>query len=1202
MEKELKNYITTQQKHFDALSLLIPDAKQVLADLVISNNQTVDQITSTLKQIKGYSKENEDALIKLIKDKHFKQQEYNNTYTDFINTNNLKLKENIATIDLLVKEFQQQTNVKINNLLAQKRDSSSFIQGEISHFKKELAQTNIELKEDFEEIKRLYLKKINEIYEQKESSLRQIDTLYSNLLEDYHRVNKKRIRQQAERVNLEQNFKDEFLEFHKNDLVDARQNFYRILAHLNTKINEIQAKYKLILQQSDDEFKQLKNEISKDLTEFSNNINEKNQTILDEFEIFLKDVDGRIETLRNQFHNSENELKKRYNRAVTSFNVLLHNEKEIMDNKIVELKENLQADIQENVDDISKVVLLEKTFNKRIKLLNNTYNEYKKHIDVKLNDAKKTYQKELLLLENKYVEEVEAERLLRRTQDKKKNLKIKENRDILAEKEQYTFEILKKHTKQKEINDGIVEAGMQLEILPLDIQSTLASYIYTTESNFYQYDQNYVKENFSRQIDIIEKRSYSRELILLRTRDRIYINNESENKRAELNHYFNMENEKNKRNHEEMVFNQQQKINQSIYDINVLRSKHKQETQVEHINSEMETLNLLLNLKLEKYTLESALLKEKSNYLNLSEQQILYKKTNGLNINHNIKQTNLNVSKELKVIREQRKIITSIEQLIKKLVLSTKGVPLKSLSIEEISETVFHQQEIIESMVSLLIFSIGETQNLSVRYFEQQLNIVNDKEYVDEHQKILNKFENDVAKIEQDIDDIAAKLNDYGEQRETVNNKIFKLENENESLIRFNVELQHRITKYKEDKVGNEHFIKNTQLEIKSNLKHIQKNKESVKVYKLQRNQIGLRIILFNRSIEKLSKQLTTLDITKENRLKTLEKNVNKSGKVFHNAINLINNMATNLYETIKDNQKSLIYTLHLQNNNAELYAKEFHKFNHKLVSQQQQITAFYEDVYKLIHNLHKQSLDKEQKTLSNLERHYDNSFKAFKKEHDDNLKKINSNIIDLERYQNKTVHLAELKLKKSITVFKNNQRHEIKTLELKKSSLENELASIQANYEQFVRAFNLNKQQALNVEQNNLKEILRKTEKENLRQFNISQQQIKEASEEISDADRRRDIQMDFIAHTDKENRRKLVQKLTASTNQFENRIISLKKMEPPLLKEMAQCDNVLYRSVKRIENKTRRQIKFSTFMLKLLNLFEVRRKKNELKKEKVN
>lgn len=1117
MKNLLNDYLKTQQQHLDVLIKALPNSLLALSDISVSSKEIVAKTNEFLNNINVLSSNYEQSTLNLIKDKHLNISAENKAFNKIIEKLNKELNLHVAELKLVLKTKLQLSKEKIANLQHEKRNSSKNIQAGFSKWRETYLNENNLLENKLINYKNIYLIRINAIYDQKNTDIYQINTHYNNLLADYHRVNKKRLRQQADRVNLQQEKKDKYLDFHKNDLIDARQNYYHSLNNLNEKINSVQAIYKELQDDNTSFFTNKREKTNEQLNNFTDFINDENQKILDDFEIHLKQIDSDVDILKTNYNNKTEELKTKYNRAITSLNVYLYQEKNNFNNII------------ETIDPSNK---------KDLKSVQKAFLKFEKEIKQKHKKLTKQYNLDLVSLTKSYTNDFQKQRHLRNLKDSEKNLAIKQNKKLLKEHEAFSLRQNKLYNSQKKLFENIVLNGLALEIAPLNVLTSLANYIYTTESQYYYQDHSDVEENFTLQINIIEKRSFSREIILNRSKDRIEINNQAEIKQNEFNHYFNMETEKNKRDYEIKTLNHKKEINKAFYNIQAQKGKHQQEIFMEKLFHQTDKINTLNNIEKEKNNLEITLLKEQNQAHVLQQKYELQNKNSSTEVKYNINQHNLSYKYIIKVINEYNRLLNLIYLQLKKILLTVNNKNNTNSSIIE------HQFQLFNNTVNLFNTTIDLTAKKTINHFQKQLNDLIEQKHKQSYESLLNQHNQALLKINNNIASITEQLNTYMISQANISNKIQSLNIDN---LNINKEITHFSNKQQILKKNNpnSHLIKLAQQNILSKRKTLVKNKENIKLYSLQNKQIYKRIVIFENQLDLLNKAKEKEKNNKEIKEKRLNSRLHKEGKTYYKSIQSINNSHNNLLLFVKELKVNFNNLLNSQLKDSSVFKNQTTKFNNYFNNLQLKLKSFHNNLFELVNTNNNFILNKEKEQLNNLNKTFNKNVIKHKKEHKNDVKKINLNLNSLYKYLDNTIKLSSIRLNKSLLALKEKQRLEILKLQRHHNLLLLNLKQLETDYNNLAKAFNLNKQQALTNESEYLKQRLKQAEQQNNILYRKTQNEIAEITDQIHAFEKRRQMQLDYIHNNDKENRRALFKKqsLIIKDNQKEFKILVKQK-----------------------------------------------------------
>lgn len=1150
MENILNKYLNTQQKHLDALFMLLPEDNLPFSDIKITNNYLQKEISTLIEDINFNKKDYDQKLLVLLKEKHSKVKEANDIFIKFLDAEDKKLEDLLKNIHSSYISLQQVINKRLNDLEANKKKSSSELQKDIKISKHLYLNKNKKLKDDFDKNRKYYLEKLNKIYDDYQFNIHKLNAYYENLIKTYHEENKKRQISQSEKVNEQQKIRDEFLEFHKNDLVEARQNFYRTLNNVNSKINDVNALYKEIDEKLVDLFDKERKNINNKLIKNTDNLDKENQDILDEFEDNLKEIDKEILQLRQNHETNIDNLKSEFEKDITRLNIKLYKDRDLLNEEINNINNDESLNLKTKKNEI-----------KRRKL---TISKLQKTTKKNQETTTKKYKSDLITLVKQNVKDVQSQIFIRRIKDKNKNLSIKTNKKTLYIYENYYLNLLKTSTKEKDINKEIINTGLSTDITPLETTATLANYIYTTESNFYNQDQQDINLNLTRQIDLIEKESYLKELKLISANDRNQIEHDMQKSELTLNYHFNMEAEKNRRHFDYDVYLQKAEINNAIYNLEVLKNKHKQEIVVEKANHQKELSNMLVDIEKEKSTIQSNIYKENSNYANTSKQHELQNLNNNANLKKDFKHQNLYHFKTVSDLRNQRKIVFNIQNNIKKIVLS-----IKNSQKDDHEDVILHKQGLFNSSIELLKEAINEASNTTKKYFEDQLTTLSEQKYHQDYEKLLNEYNRKIQTVSKTLENYNEQLNSYTANQAGILNKIQTIKDDNLTHNNAISLIKQKIREARRN--GNdENAIKAYRLEINVKQKQIDRNRESIKLYTKQTKQINRRVFMFQIQITELNKEINSLNAEKIRQENTLKRTLESEGRLYYRGINYVESKVNKLFKYI---DKTNIFYAELITSfaNKNYYNKQYIKFSKRLFNQNKKIHNHFLKLNEAISKITKYNLNKSEQDLHNLAKSYKDSTVKINKEHLNEIKRLTLSLNKLEKYKKKTVKLYISRFKLLLRKIQTKQQEETNNLSNIKQTLEKQLKDRESDYLFFEKSFNMNRQQAISNESNKLKEKLRKTEKANEKRNKQSNNRLIAAQEELDDFNYRRQLQLNYINKMDKENRKQLDKRQIALIKQQENKVNDLIKEKPKLDKINKKNENHLYKQLRKLNNKAK-------------------------------
>ena len=134
---------------------------------------------------------------------------------------------------------------------------------------------------------------------------------------------------------------------------------------------------------------------------------------------------------------------------------------------------------------------------------------------------------------------------------------------------------------EKDMKNKIIDSGMRIEAIPLDIQILLARHIHDSEINYLNLEQNYTVADHERKTSEANAESNHEALLLKLERDRLNLIQKFEVQQNELDNYLSMEYEKNITEGKRKVLEAQKAQNRAHLEIQLTLKKHTKEIETE---------------------------------------------------------------------------------------------------------------------------------------------------------------------------------------------------------------------------------------------------------------------------------------------------------------------------------------------------------------------------------------------------------------------------------------------------------------------------------------------------------------------------------------------------------------------------------------------------------------------------------------------
>lgn len=1179
MEQVTHNYVKNQLKRLDTLFEVCPESRPFCVELNHIFKDTFNQINELNTQIISFEKELEKTSIDELKKRVQNELEINQKYDTLIETNNIKLNQIKSDIQNREKMSTDDINKQLQVLFFKQREFTRSINADIRRLNLENNEKDKQLNSEYQIQKKEYLSKINRLYDQQTSNLYRINLNYHDALKSIHQRNKIRLQKTKEILEHLDSKKEDFLNFHSKDMVYVKQNFHRISILLNKTINEIQSAYKEIYQLTEQELKEKQIEIESELSKISSENTKSNRLILDSFQDDLVKIDQRLDNLKTAYEKKNDNLTHVYQKDVTQINVNRQNEKEIYNAKVVALNHEFDEETAQFKDDENRINILKKEFNREYKALLKEFTIIQNNFDRSLKLRRKRYFNDRYNLGVDYIKKQELYRSDRLIKDQKKDIYLKLNKKTYYFHEIYMTKLNQLFNLEKDKKNAIIDSGMRIEAIPLDIQILLARHIHDLEINYLNLEQNYTISNHERKTNEANLQSDHEGLLLKLERDKLNLIQKFEVQQNELDNYLNMEFEKNITEGTRLVLEAQKEQNKAHLEIQLTLKNHTREIYTEKHNSEVEKLRSLLRIILEKLGLSEAYQKESVIYSNESYKLINHRDIGILLAKDNIKKSELENTRAQKVLATYFDMLSRVQSELDRIVFTLKDAQqasdkttftetLKAIKAMIIGQKNYRNQ-IMETIVSNMSGKIQtKIDELTLTKYEQ------------EYTNLINNYEIDKKAINDQKNALDEQIKQYRNQSSNLYQEIAIFENKND-LIYKNIDVVNSQIKNLKSNLKNKQnrkTIKNLTLALTTHRKEIEKNIQEIKHLRLQIQQIDKRIVFSDRGHKPLEKQLLDLEQKRKSDEHILNENQYQEGKIYYDSLAQLESFSKSYMTEIDSfttQAKQIMTKMGGKNVSSYQFKKQYKRLT-KLIQKQRQNNSKYH--YSISQLLVKQlnSVKREQNgVIQSFHKNYEKSQSNLTTSHKNQLRKILNNQDQLNKYQKSLIKLTDKRLKNSLDIIKVKQKSELKSAHQKYQEMIHSKKVIKEQANAILIASEENRKQVLNNQQLNLKKETKAFEIEKEKLLKDSLATLDSIRNTIYEQDNLYNHQLSQYAHRDHQYRFKLNTQLQTRTLHQEKTIDNLNKEIAQLKRDVIKNENRTHIKIERLVKKTTRMKK---------------------------
>lgn len=1189
MVELIKNNFEQQNKTFQKFFSTLPNLKGDWENLQAALKTNLDNIMPLFTNI--------DDLQNIFKEQN---DLFSNESNNFITTTKALHIENtnIAENNYL-KKLEIEKELILDEQNEYKRELQ-IIDDEYNHFYTSLVDVtkqieNQDLKEKalfkskIKEENNIYLSRLNNTYTQKENEQQRITKRFNESLKDYHQKNKQRLTQNTIRLTEEDTKLSNYLSFHEKDAVYSKQNYFRVLTNLNNMINAITAKYNESENEIIEKHKQEQTNITLNLQADEQKLFNLNEEVLVNYEKEYKETDRELDLLRENFNLKEANIKRKYNRLVTSINVELHEKKEIINLKIETLKNIV-------TDNLNK----QKEIKKEIKVLKRQIKRLEKETEKKLIEAKNESKRTLSKEGKNYITKFEELVYERSLTEQRKNTLIDANEQMF----ELDQEKAKNHKQlidlQNDINIDILNHVRQLEIIPLESQIALSNHIYSLEIKYQDLEDNFFINNIYREKDLINLKSKLHEHNLNKTKDRIDLNYESELELSNLNNYLLMESEKNELVHTKRVLSLEEKEKETILTNRILNVNHKDQVRLLNDKFQRENLNLEFKHRLSLKMLNEELLLEKRDYKN---------KINKANKDNELLLNNLNFQ-EKTIENENSLIINTLinyKTLLESLILDETNILKVLLNNSQLNTNLDDFVEFLKITKSLLLLKHEEVCKAFTNIFSFLIAFLNEKTILLVENKYKVEKENVILTYNTNKEDL---LNEVESTKTSLKNKTRSLTElkENISFLKEQVDFARDTVKYnkkelflvkKLDKTEKNNKLTETLKDnINLHINLINNNKTDIRTLQNKLKEQQKLLTRANKKLNKLNSRLKQLEKRKEQQLVAITNKIEKDcsiytylSKIVTKHYNIIKNIADNYVETIKT-----VFSWHVS------IEKTCNAFEKSLNKKHSALNIFMKNLFEIRDKQYNDALDARKILATKVNAEHEKLVFNIKDAHQKNVEILNAKIQSLLKETIKDKNVLTNRKNNELEHLLKQQEIEVKEGVKKLDNLKIEKENLNIEYQELKKAFILNKDELILKEKEKFKSKLRASLKENQSLIRQTKSSIRKLEEEINREEKNYNTQLLFYAEQDKQTRRKISSKQLKETNSHFNEINKLKQKIPKYESEIEFLTTKLNQDKEKIKkalNKPHKYKKFKeTLALKLSILVKTHSFKNELLK----
>ena len=1198
----VNDYLKSQLKRLDTLFQNTPQARQACIDLNHSFKNSNNQILELYRQIESYETDFHVAEIDNIKHMHRENTEKEQMMKQSIVFSEQQYNDNKRHIAEKTKQNTQTVERQLKDLFKQQHDYLTKSKQDIIYLETALIKENKELLLNQAIHEDNYLDKLSRLHDQKYSNHYRINHTYHDKLKDIHKRNRERLEATAV---VESNLKEQYeayVNFHKNDLVYIRQNMHRIQVQLNEKIHEVDQSYKTLFQNTEKELIERQKNIETVLNSMHDENIQKTRDINNKLEHKLTRIDERLDHLKQVYEKRLKNLTQHFQKDITEINIERLKQKRVFADETKRVNEKYHDKLNDFPESNQLLKQIEKSYDKETKALNKRINKYNDDKEQQIKERESRYFKDRLNLGLEFVRQQEIFRYYRFIQDKKKNSRLNATKMAFEKYERYMMKLNTLFHEEKDKKNKIVDTGIKIELLPIDIQILLARHIHDLEINYLNLEQNYTKANHDRLMRLEALETGYTEFLINRERDRNNIIHDYETKQNDIDSYLLMEYEKNTLYGHRRILKAKKAVNQANYQIDALYKEHEKELFLETQASDIEQHRTNLRIQNERYQLEEAFQKELFKFEKEKAYRELQKETSILQANEVINTSIIENTRFQKVLSNYFLMLQTLHIELERIVYAIKDAYLSSFN-ESFTTTIKTLKEIILAQKTYKDSLLKEIKKDTKSKIQSKIDELTLLKYEKEHKRLLDEYEVEKKAIIEQRLSLNAQIKDLRGESLNLYTRIAEIENENDTLSKTIGFTQGQIKAlYLEKNKQAKKTAKNLKVTVSAYKKEIQKNNDEMNHIKLQIEQIKARIQYINKGYKPLDDMMANLERHKEVSIHQLKENQYAEGRIYYENLAAIDDIIA----TFLNENKAFILGLEPifnKFNNDNLSQKEFQSLYDsmfKKVNEQRRINQLmHKRLSKLLDKQHFTVRNEQERIISEFNKNYATSTAHLTKSHKQEIKKIEKNAQELSLYQKSLMNLSRVKLKKSIDLYQEKHKNELKIALLNRQEKLDQKAFIEENVKALLKATSLNRDQVLLSSEQNLKRDLRAFERER----NITDREKRRAIEDlktlISESDDAYEKTLNYYAQVDHDERDRFNRMLHVRKRRNEKDIIALNKDISKIQRKARRNEAKVNRQTKRIEHrafvKRRRMVRFEKFKL----YFSIRRAKKRLKEQ---
>lgn len=1196
----VNDYLKSQLKRLDKLFQNTPQARQACIDLNHSFKDSNNQILELYRQIETYEMDFNVAEIENIKRMHLEYTDKELLTKQTIQFSDQQYLDNKRSISDRAKSNAQSVERQLGELFKQQHDYLNKVKQDILYLESTLKKENKALLLKQKDYQGVYLDKLSRLHEQQYSNLYRINHTYHDALKDIHRRNKERLEDSALNIKELKHQYEQYFEFHKNDLVYIRQNFHRIQTQLNTKINEVDQNYRKLFQNTDKELLQRQKNIEVVLESMHDENLQKARNINNILERKLTRTDERLDHLKQVYEKRLRNLTQHYQKDITQINIERLKQKRIFNDEVKQLNDHYHQQLNDLPETDRLLKQIEKKYDKESNHLNKRINTYNDKIDKAILNREQRYFNDRLHLGYEFIRKQEMFRYYRFIQDNKKTNLLEVNKLTFKKYEAYMNKLNTLFHLEKDKKNTIIDTGIKIELLPIDIQILLARHIHDLEINYLNLEQNYTKANHDRLMRLEGLNTGYEEFNINNERDKLNLIHAYETKQNEIDSYLLMEYEKNTLEGHKRVLKAAKAINEIKHQIEVMYKEHEKEIYLERQAYHIDQLRTNLRIQNERLQLEDAYQKELNKYEKERAQRELQKETSILQANEVINTSIIENTRFQKVLSNYFLMLQTIQTELERISYALKDAYLSSFN-NSFQTTLYTLKDILLAQKNYKDSILDEIKRDTSSKIQSKIDELTLLKYEKEHKKLLDDYEAEKKSIIEQRYQLNDQIKALRRESLDLYTQIAEIENKNdttEKTITF-TQGQIKVLRMDKDKQSRK-TAKNLSVTVSAYKKEIAKNEDEINHIRLKIEQIKARIQYINKGYKPLDDMMLNLERHKEITLNQLKENQYAEGRVYYENLKALDA----IIKEFSSYNKAFIMSLDPLFNklsNTSLTQKEFHalydQFSLKVNQQRKINQSMHKRLSRLLDKQHFTVRNEQQRIINEFNKNYQTAMTHLTKSHKQELRKILNNEQELVSYQKSLINLSKHKLKKSIDLYQEKHKNELKSVFLQRSEKINQKNTIEQEVMDLLKATSLNREQVLLSSEQNLKQDLKRFERNKNRADREKRKAIEALNTLIIESDISYEKTLIYYAQVDKQERQRFNRTLHARKRQNENDIIKLNKDITKIQSKAKRSEIKVKRQMKHIERIAHRKRKRMVRIEKFKLFFSIKRSKKRFK-----